>query len=84
MKIDRVHIDGFGDYGSTSLPPFGKPVTILHGPNEAGKSTLLAFIRMVLFGFPLRGAAEHFPPLAGGNHGGRIENRDRRGRAVCC
>ena len=73
MKIDRVHIDGFGDYGSTSLPPFGKPVTILHGPNEAGKSTLLAFIRMVLFGFPLRRAAEHFPPLAGGNHGGRIE-----------
>ena len=73
MKIDCVHIDGFGDYGSTSLPPLGDPVTILHGPNEAGKSTLLAFIRMVLFGFPRAGSAGHFPPLAGGHHGGRIE-----------
>ena len=73
MKIDRVHIDGFGDHGAMSLPRFERPVTILYGPNEAGKSTLLAFIRMVLFGFPLRGAADHFPPRAGGNHGGRIE-----------
>ncbi len=73
MKIDRVHIDGFGDFGSTSLPPFGEPVTILNGPNEAGKSTLLAFIRMVLFGFPRLRSAGHFPPLAGGHHGGRIE-----------
>ena len=73
MKIDRVHIDGFSDYGSTSLPPFGEPVTILHGPNEAGKSTLLAFIRMVLFGFPRVGSAGYFPPLAAGHHGGRIE-----------
>ncbi|MCH7750080.1 MAG: AAA family ATPase [Acidobacteria bacterium] len=73
MRIDRVHIDGFGDFGNASFPSFDEPVTILYGPNEAGKSTLLAFIRMVLFGFPLRGAAEHFPPRAGGNHGGRLE-----------
>ena len=73
MKIGRVHIDGFGDHGATSLPPFETPVTILYGPNEAGKSTLLAFIRMVLFGFPRLHAADHFPPRAGGNHGGRIE-----------
>ena len=73
MKIDRVQIDGFGEYGDASLSPLAQPVTIFYGPNEAGKSTLLAFIRMVLFGFPLRGAAEHYPPRAGGNHGGRIE-----------
>jgi uncharacterized protein YhaN len=73
MKIDRIHIDGFGDYGETSFSPQARPVTVFYGPNEAGKSTLLAFIRMVLFGFPLRGAAEHFPPRAGGNHGGRID-----------
>jgi uncharacterized protein YhaN len=73
MRIDRVHVDGFGTYGASSFPPFSEPVTILYGPNEVGKSTLLAFIRMMLFGFPLRGAAEHFPPRAGGSHGGRIE-----------
>jgi uncharacterized protein YhaN len=73
MKIDRIHIDGFGEYGETSFSPRARPVTVFYGPNRAGKSTLLAFIRMVMFGFPLRGAAEHFPPRAGGNHGGRIE-----------
>ena len=73
MKIDRIRIDGFGEYAETSLAPLARPVTLFYGPNEAGKSTLLAFIRMVLFGFPLRGAAEHYPPRAGGAHGGRIE-----------
>ena len=73
MKIDRIQIDGFGEYGGTSLPPLDRPVTIFHGPNEAGKSTLLAFIQTVLFGFPLRGAAEHYPPRSGDHHGGRIE-----------
>ena len=61
MKIERILIDGFGDYAETSLAPLARPVTLFYGPNEAGKSTLLAFIRMVLFGFPLRGAAEHYP-----------------------
>lgn len=73
MKIERVAIDGFGEYADARLPVFDKPVTILHGPNEAGKSTLLAFVRAILFGFPLRGGAAHFPPLSGGNHGGRLD-----------
>ncbi len=73
MKIDRIQIDGFGEYGWTSLPPLDRPVTIFYGPNEAGKSTLLAFIQTVLFGFPLRGAVKYYPPHAGGRHGGRIE-----------
>ena len=30
----------------------GPGLTVLHGPNEAGKSTLLDFLRGVLFGFP--------------------------------
>ena len=41
MKIDRIQIDGFGEYGGASLPPMDRPVTIFYGPNEAGKSTLL-------------------------------------------
>ena len=73
MKIARIQIDGFGEYGGTSLPPLDRPITIFYGPNEAGKSTLLAFIQTVLFGFPLRGAVEYYPPHFAGKHGGRIE-----------
>ena len=73
MKIKHIHIDGFGCYSNKSFPTLDEPLTIFFGPNEAGKTTFLAFIRMVLFGFPERHSAEHFPPLAGGNHGGRLQ-----------
>ena len=73
MRIKHIHIDGFGCYSDKSFGPFDEPLAIFFGPNEAGKTTFLEFIRMVLFGFPLRLSAEHFPPLAGGKHGGRLE-----------
>ncbi|MGH2633288.1 MAG: ATP-binding protein, partial [Tepidiformaceae bacterium] len=52
MRIEHVHIDGFGHFSDRDLGPLDAPLTILHGPNEAGKSTLLAFLRTVLFGWP--------------------------------
>lgn len=48
-------------------------MTVFLGPNEAGKSTLLGFLRGVLFGFPgRRSRASQYPPLKGGRHGGRV------------
>jgi uncharacterized protein YhaN len=73
MRIKKIHIDGFGCYRDKSFGSLDEPLTIFSGPNEAGKTTFLEFIRMVLFGFPLRGSTEHFPPLDGGKHGGRLE-----------
>lgn len=54
MRIEGLYIEGFGHYSAKSIGPFNSPVTVIFGPNEAGKSTLLAFIRAVLFGFPSR------------------------------
>jgi uncharacterized protein YhaN len=49
-------------------------LTVFYGPNEVGKSTVTAFIRTMLFGFPRGSKAEGwYPPLSGGNHGGRVE-----------
>ena len=72
MRLHELHIEGFGHFRDHVVEPLDSKVTVLHGPNEAGKSTLLAFIRTVLFGFPARGRDDHYPPLAGGRHGGRI------------
>ena len=72
MKIERIELDGFGRFADYPLGPFDAPVTVLLGPNEAGKSTLLAAIRAILFGFPQRRGREHYPPLEGGRHGGRL------------
>ena len=77
MKLSSLHIDGFGRFAERTFGPFERPVTVFLGPNEAGKSTLLEFIRRVLFGFrTARGRApsgyNDYPPLAGGRHGGSV------------
>jgi uncharacterized protein YhaN len=51
MRIVSLHIDGFGALRNTSLGDFPTGLVLLVGDNEAGKTTCLAFIRDVLFGF---------------------------------
>ncbi len=73
MRITGLHIDGFGRFADRAFGPLERPVTVFYGPNEAGKSTLLEFIRRILFGFPSgRNRGNDYPALAGGRHGGRI------------
>ena len=78
MRLTELHLDGFGHFHQQSIGPMSQPVTVFHGPNEAGKSTLLAFIRAVLFGFQSQ-HRRHYPPLSGGRHGGRITLADDSG-----
>ena len=73
MIIKNIHIDGFGIYHDFSLPThLEKGINILYGENEAGKSTLLQFLRYTLFGYPSARKSPKMEPLAGGKHGGRI------------
>lgn len=54
MKLLELHIYSFGkfeDYQMTNISP---NIHLVYGENEAGKSTLLAFIESILFGFPAR------------------------------
>ncbi len=58
MRIDRLDLIRYGAFKDRSLTfdPNAR-VTIVYGPNEAGKSTALAALGDLLFGFPLRSAA---------------------------
>ena len=71
MRLEQLHLVNFGRFidQTLSIPP--GQVTVFLGPNEAGKSTLLAFIRAILFGFPSQYGAQHYPSLTKGG-GGRI------------
>ena len=73
MKIRDLRIDGFGQFADREFGPFEQPVTVFYGPNEAGKSTLLEFIRSILFGF-LDGRSRRnlYPPLSGGRQSGSV------------
>ena len=75
MRIERLQIDGFGHFHGRDFGPFESPLTVLYGPNEAGKSTTLDFIRAMLFGIPGRMKPGFHAPMAGGQHGGKITLR---------
>ncbi|MBI4332946.1 MAG: AAA family ATPase, partial [Chloroflexi bacterium] len=73
MRITALTIDGFGIFHDLPLDNLPPGLVLVRGDNEAGKSTLLGFIRCIFFGFPRKNAGEpDFPPLEGGRHGGRI------------
>jgi uncharacterized protein YhaN len=62
---------------------FDRPLTVVLGPNEAGKSTLLRFVRSVLYGFPTRkDPVERGEPVNGGRHGGTLLIRTSDGRRL--
>ncbi|TVQ10267.1 MAG: hypothetical protein EA361_14235 [Bacteroidetes bacterium] len=81
MIIRDIHIDGFGVFHNHTLGPLQKGVNIILGDNEAGKSTLLKFLRYTLFGYP-RFTDQRMTPLHGGNHGGRIQGLLASGQQV--
>jgi len=78
VRIDGWYVDGFGVLHDLRQEGLGPGVTVLLGENEAGKSTLLAFVRAILFGFPRANARDErsYPPLRGGRHGGELFLRD--------
>src|SRR5262250_604535 len=73
MRIESIHIDGFGVWNDKTWEPIGPGLNVFHGPNETGKSTFMAFIRSMFFGFEKRGTAKRYEPLKGGTHGGRLD-----------
>jgi uncharacterized protein YhaN len=75
MKIENIHIDGFGVWNEKDWEQLGPGLNVFHGPNETGKSTLMAFVRSILFGFDRRGSARRYDPLNGGIHGGWLDVR---------
>ena len=50
MIIEKIEIRSFGVLKDTTLE-FSQSVNVIEGENEAGKSTIAAFIKYMLFGF---------------------------------
>jgi uncharacterized protein YhaN len=51
MKIRAIQVGRFGVWQQLSLAVPERGVALFYGPNEAGKTTLLRFIRSMLYGF---------------------------------
>lgn len=80
MKINGFYIDGFGIFHDTEFSSLSPKVTVVKGRNESGKTTLLAFLRRMIFGFPRKAKGVNlYEPLNGGVQGGRLLIESREG-----
>lgn len=49
MNISRLHVRGFGKIKNFNMS-LSNGLNVIYGPNESGKSTLMAFIKAILYG----------------------------------
>ena len=72
MKIKSLEIYGYGQFIQRTIH-FDSSFTEIYGENEAGKSTIQAFIHSILFGFPTRKESEpRLEPKLGNQYGGKL------------
>ena len=71
MKIRTIQVDGFGVWTDLKLLRLDEGLNVVYGPNEAGKTTLLQFVRSLLYGFA-SDRRHYLPPARGGEPGGML------------
>jgi uncharacterized protein YhaN len=72
MRITETHIDGFGVWQDLKLSGLSPQLTAIYGANEAGKTTLMQFVRTVLYGVSPKRRSRYLPPVNGGRPGGSL------------
>jgi uncharacterized protein YhaN len=73
VRITDVVIEGFGAWSDLKLDHVSEGLTVFYGPNEAGKTTLMEFVRSVLYGYSAERRSRYLPPVAGGRGGGALD-----------
>ena len=79
MRLRRIEAVRYGALENVSLGPLGDGLTVVIGPNEAGKSTLTALVGHVLYGFPTRAQTERGYHPRSGERYGRLVFEDASG-----
>lgn len=72
MKLTDLHVDGFGVWHDLRLRELSPAITVFYGPNEAGKTTLMHFLRAMLYGVTQERRERYLPPRSGGRPGGVV------------
>jgi len=73
MKIIGIQVYGYGKLENLELGDLSPHIQVFFGQNEAGKSTLMAFIHSVIFGFPTKQQNEQrYIPKTGTKYGGKL------------
>lgn len=73
MRVTDLRVDGFGVWTELHLGNLSDRITVVYGANEAGKTTLMQFMRTVLYGFSCERRQRYLPPVHGGEVGGAMD-----------
>jgi uncharacterized protein YhaN len=82
MRLLRVHAERFGSIDGRVLGDLSPSLTVVEGPNEAGKSSFTALVRHILYGFPTAAAADAPYLSAAGKRVGRLVFHDGAGEWI--
>ncbi len=78
MKLDKIYIDGFGKLKDFELD-LSDGLNVFYGDNESGKTTIMAFIKMMFYGTGkntssiLKSPRKRYEPFFADTFGGKIE-----------
>lgn len=74
MQIREINIEGFGVFSDKQVTGLSAGLNVIYGENEAGKTTLIEFIRRIFFGISRKSKGFNlYSPLNGGRHGGSLK-----------
>lgn len=80
MNISGLEIERFGIWAGLTVPKLSSGLNVFYGGNEAGKSTLMEFIRSQLYGFGEQ--RRRFARRPGGKHGEWNADYDADGKPM--
>ncbi len=72
VKITQLRIDRFGVWSGLEVEQLTAPMVVFYGENEAGKTTLMQFVRTVLYGFSPARRDRYVSTRHGGTPGGSL------------
>ncbi|RIK77478.1 MAG: hypothetical protein DCC68_17210 [Planctomycetota bacterium] len=73
MRIKKLSITAFGATRGLEFAELEPGLTVVYGTNEAGKTTLMNFLRSMLYGFDGARRQRYLPPAGGERGGGAID-----------
>lgn len=82
MRLQRIEAVRYGRLADATLDGLDDGLTVVLGPNEAGKSTYTSLVRHVLFGYPTAARKEPGYAVPGGGRLARLVFGDGAGRWV--
>jgi uncharacterized protein YhaN len=72
MRLSRIEAVRYGRLEAVSLGDFGDGLTVVLGPNEAGKTSVTNLVRHILYGYPTKTEKERGYHSDSGKREGRL------------